>query len=496
MIDRNLHNLFIKLGINTADKVLQKMTLDSRKVTPGDLFLAIKGHQTDGRRYVSQAIEKGAIAIIAESQEKREIGTVQYKCGVPHIYINNLINQLSFLAGEFYKHPGEKLKLIGVTGTNGKTTITQLIAQWAKGLGEISAVMGTFGIGLLGETIPSENTTVSAIDIQSELQLLLEKQATFVAMEVSSHALVQSRVANIPFTAAIFSNLSRDHFDYHGDMQNYESAKWLLFSTHKSNKQIINVDDDTGLRWLKRLPLACAVSIKNRIPRNFQGPWMLVERIDYNDYQTTIYFNSTWGRDLIKSPLIGVFNINNVMLAMATLLMMGYLFDQVIKSSVALQPVCGRMEIFRSPGRPIIIIDYAHTPDALEKALVTVRNLNYRGKLWCVFGCGGDRDKGKRALMGSIAEQYADFVIITNDNPRNEEPKTIINDILSGFFDINLAIPIIDRIEAITSAIIRANNSDIILIVGKGHENYQIIGNQCIDYSDRMTVRRLLGVIR
>ncbi|MGP1931183.1 MAG: UDP-N-acetylmuramoyl-L-alanyl-D-glutamate--2,6-diaminopimelate ligase [Arsenophonus sp. ET-YP4-MAG3] len=496
MTDRNLRDLFIELGINALDKVLQKMTLDSRKVVSGDIFLAVKGHKTDGRRYISQAISKGAIAIIAESQEKKEVEIIQYKYGVPFIYINDLINQLSFLAGEFYQHPGKKLKLIGVTGTNGKTTITQLIAQWTKGLGEISAVMGTLGNGILGEIIPNKNTTISAVDIQSELQLLLKKQATLVAMEVSSHALVQSRVANIPFSAAIFSNLSRDHFDYHGNMQNYESAKWLLFSTHKSNKQIINVDDDTGLRWLKKLPLACAVSMKNRIPRNFKGTWILVEKIDYHDFETIIHFNSTWGKNLIKSPLIGTFNVNNIMLAMATLLMMGYLFDKVIKSSVVLKPVCGRMEIFRSPGRPIIIIDYAHTPDALEKALITVRNLNHQSKLWCIFGCGGDRDKGKRALMGRVAEQYADFVIITNDNPRNEEPKTIINDILSGFFNVDLAILIIDRIEAITSAIIQANNNDIILIAGKGHENYQIIGDQCIDYSDRMTVTRLLRTIK
>lgn len=494
MADRNLRDLLAPLGVNAPDKVLREMTLDSRKVAAGDLFLAIKGHQTDGRQYISQAIAQGVAAIIAEAQGETEAGTIRYMHGVPVIYINDLNNQLSLLAGEFYQHPAAKLRLIGVTGTNGKTTTTQLIAQWAKGLGEVSAIMGTVGNGILGQIVPSENTTGSAVDVQAELQLLVDKQATLVAMEVSSHGLVQGRVAAIPFTAAVFTNLSRDHLDYHGDMQNYAAAKWLLFSTHKSDKQIINVDDDTGLQWLARLPQACAVSMEDRIPTDWQGAWVLVEQVDYHDRGATIHFNSTWGKSSLESPLMGAFNVNNVMLAMATLLMIGYPFDSVIKSSHAIQPVCGRMEVFTSPGRPTVVVDYAHTPDALEKALIALR-LHCRGKLWCVFGCGGDRDKGKRALMGSVAEQYADIVVVTDDNPRSEEPKAIIDDILSGFLDAGRAMPIVGRVEAVTSAIMQADTDDVILIAGKGHEDYQIIGDRRLDYSDRLTVARLLGVM-
>lgn len=494
MADRNLRDLLAQLGVSAPDKVLREMTLDSRKVEAGDLFLAVQGHQTDGRQYISQAIAQGVAAIIAEAQGVAEAGTIRYMHGVPVTYINNLNNQLSLLAGEFYQHPAAKLQLIGVTGTNGKTTTTQLIAQWAKGLGEASAVMGTVGNGMLGQIVPSENTTGSAVDVQAELQLLVDKQATLVAMEVSSHGLVQGRVVALPFTATVFTNLSRDHFDYHGDMQSYAATKWLLFSTHKSDKQIINVDDDTGLQWLERLPQACAVSIDNRIPTAWQGAWLGVEQIDYHDRGATIHFNSTWGKGILQSPLMGAFNVNNVMLAMATLLMMGYPLDALIKSSTALQPVCGRMEVFSSPGRPIVVVDYAHTPDALEKALIAIR-LHCHGKLWCVFGCGGDRDKGKRALMGSVAEQYANFVVLTDDNPRSEEPKAIINDILSGFLDPGRAIPIVGRVEAVTSAIMQANADDVILIAGKGHEDYQIIGDRRLDYSDRLTVARLLGVV-
>ncbi|MFP3019228.1 MAG: UDP-N-acetylmuramoyl-L-alanyl-D-glutamate--2,6-diaminopimelate ligase [Arsenophonus sp.] len=495
MADRNLRNLLAVLGFNAPDKILQEMKIDSRKIVTGDLFLAVNGHQTDGRKYISQAITQGGVAaIIAEAERETESGTIRYIHDVPVIYINDLNNQLSLLAGEFYQHPASNLRLIGVTGTNGKTTTSQLISQWAKELGEVTAIMGTVGNGILGEVIPSKNTTLSAVDLQNELHLLVDKQVSLVAMEVSSHGLVQGRVAAIPFSAVVFTNLSRDHLDYHGDMKNYAEAKWLLFSTHKSNKQIINVDDDTGLQWIKKLPEACAVSMENRIPTNWQGVSMLVKKVDYHDRGATIHFNSTWGKGSLESPLLGDFNVKNVMLAMSTLLMVGFLFDDVVKSSNVLQPVCGRMEVFTSPGRPIVIVDYAHNPDAIKKALIATR-FHCRGKLWCVFGCGGDRDKGKRALMGSLAEQYADFVIITDDNPRNEESEIIINDILSGFLNPERATSIIGRIKAITSAIMQTNSDDVVLILGKGHEDFQIIGNHHFDYSDRITVARLLGLL-
>ncbi|MGP1958884.1 MAG: UDP-N-acetylmuramoyl-L-alanyl-D-glutamate--2,6-diaminopimelate ligase [Arsenophonus sp. NC-CH8-MAG3] len=494
MGDRNLHDLLAPLGINAPNKVLRKIILDSRNVATGDLFLAVKGHKIDGRQYISKAIAQGVAAIIAEAQGETEDGTIRYMHGVPIVYINDLNNQLSLLAGKFYQHPAEKLRLIGVTGTNGKTTTAQLIAQWLKGVGEVTAIMGTVGNGILGQIIPSENTTGSAVNIQAELQLLVDKQTTLVVMEVSSHGLVQGRVSAIPFTATVFTNLSRDHLDYHGDMENYAAAKWLLFSTHKSDKQIINVDDDTGLQWLKILPHACAVSMKKCIPINWQGAWVLVEQVNYHDRGATIYFNSSWGKSSLKSPLMGAFNINNIMLAMATLLMIGYPFDTVIESSNALQSVCGRMEVFSSSGHPTVVVDYAHTPDALEKALISLR-LHCRSKLWCVFGCGGDRDKGKRPLMGSVAEQYADIVVVTDDNPRSEEPKAIINDILSGFLDPGRAISILGRVEAVTTVIMQANTDDVILIAGKGHEDYQIIGDRRLDYSDRFTVAQLLGVM-
>ena len=494
MADRNLCDLLSPFGVSTANISLREMTLDSRKVAAGDLFIAIKGHQSDGRQYIPQAIAQGAAAIIAEAQGEASEGEIRFIHGVPVIYFNGLNNRLSALAGEFYHQPSTKMKLVGVTGTNGKTTTTQLIAQWAKGLGEVSAVMGTVGNGILGQVSPAENTTGSAVDIQLELTQLLNQKATLTAMEVSSHGLVQGRVAALSFDAAVFTNLSRDHLDYHGNMENYEAAKWLLFSTHTTKTQIINADDDIGIKWLKQLPEACAVSMENRLPDSWQGPWLQAIKVDYHDKGATIHFDSSWGNGAFESPLMGAFNVSNLLLAMATLLMMKYPLDKLLATTSSLAPVCGRMEVFSAVGKPTVVVDYAHTPDALEKALAAAR-LHCNGQLWCVFGCGGDRDKGKRPLMGAVAEAWADKVVITDDNPRSEEPLDIINDIMAGILDSSRVLAIPGRAEAVTSTILQANPDDVILLAGKGHEDYQIIGHRKLDYSDRLTVARLLGVI-
>ncbi len=494
MTDRNLCDLLAPFGVSTTNISLREMTLDSRKAAAGDLFIAIKGHQSDGRHYIPQAIAQGVSAVIAEAQDEAEEGEVRFIHGVPVIYLSDLNNRLSALAGEFYHQPSSQMKLVGVTGTNGKTTTTQLIAQWAKGLGEVSAVMGTVGNGLLGHVSPSENTTGSAVDIQLELTQLLQQKATLAAMEVSSHGLVQGRVAALDFDAVVFTNLSRDHLDYHGDMASYEDAKWLLFSTHFAKTQIINADDDVGLKWLQRLPQACAVSMENRLPQAWQGPWLQAMNVDYHDKGATIHFDSSWGNGSFESPLMGAFNVSNLLLAMATLLMMEYPLTQLMAATKYLEPVCGRMEVFSAPGKPTVVVDYAHTPDALEKALAAAR-LHCKGQLWCVFGCGGDRDKGKRPLMGAAAEEWADKVVITDDNPRSEEPLAIINDIMAGVLDSSRVLAIPGRPEAVTNTILQAAVDDVILIAGKGHEDYQIIGQRRLDYSDRLTVARLLGVL-
>lgn len=494
MADRNLRDLLAPWVSTLPARALREMTLDSRVAASGDLFVAVVGHQTDGRRYIPQAIAQGVAAIIAEAKGEATDGEVRELHGVPVIYLSQLNERLSALAGRFYDEPSERLRLIGVTGTNGKTTTTQLIAQWSQLLGETSAVMGTVGNGLLGKVIPTENTTGSAVDVQQVIAGLAAQGATLAAMEVSSHGLVQHRVAALKFRASVFTNLSRDHLDYHGDMEHYEAAKWQLYSAHHYGQAIVNADDEVGRRWLANLPDAVAVSMENNINPDCHGRWLKAIDVKYHDSGATIRFASTWGEGELESRLMGAFNVSNLLLALATLLALDFPLNDLLKTASQLQPVCGRMEVFSAPGKPTVVVDYAHTPDALEKALQAAR-LHCAGKLWCVFGCGGDRDKGKRPLMGAIAEEFSDVPVVTDDNPRTEEPRAIINDILAGMVDAGQARVVEGRAEAVTSAIMQAKENDVVLLAGKGHEDYQIVGSRRLDYSDRVTAARLLGVV-
>ncbi|WP_380182021.1 UDP-N-acetylmuramoyl-L-alanyl-D-glutamate--2,6-diaminopimelate ligase [Kalamiella sp. sgz302252] len=494
MTDRNLYDLVAPWVPGAPSLPLREMILDSRQAAAGDLFVAVKGHAADGRRFIPQAIAQGVAAVIAEAEGEAEDGDIVTQHGVPIIYLAQLSQRLSALAGRFYQQPGEKLRLIGVTGTNGKTTTTQLLAQWAQLLGETGAVMGTTGNGLYGRLTPVENTTGSAVEVQQTLASLAEQGATLAAMEVSSHGLVQHRVAALPFAAAAFTNLSRDHLDYHGDMARYESAKWLLFSEHRVGQAIINADDETGRRWLEKLPDAVAVTMENNLQPGCHGRWLKATEVRYQDNGAAIRFDSSWGGGELQSRLMGAFNVSNLLVALATLLALGYPLSELVATGSQLQPVTGRMEVFSAPAKPTVVVDYAHTPDALEKALEAAR-LHCKGKLWCVFGCGGDRDKGKRPLMGAIAEQFSDVVVITDDNPRSEDPAAIVADVLTGLLDPGRARVVAGRAQAVTNVIMQAKEEDIVLVAGKGHEDYQIVGNRRLDYSDRDTVARLLGVM-
>ncbi|NDL61293.1 UDP-N-acetylmuramoyl-L-alanyl-D-glutamate--2,6-diaminopimelate ligase [Acerihabitans arboris] len=494
MTDLNLRELLAPWVPQAPERALREMTLDSRAAAAGDLFVAVVGHKADGRAYISQAIAQGVAAVVAEAEGEAADGELREQHGVPVIYLARLNERLSALAGRFYGQPSQALRLVGVTGTNGKTTTTHLLAQWTQLMGEKSAVMGTVGNGLFGQVVPVENTTGSAVDTQQTLHQLHRQGASFAAMEVSSHGLVQHRVADVHFAAAVFTNLSRDHLDYHGDMAHYEAAKWRLFASPNVGQRIINADDDVGLRWLAGLPGAVAISISHRLPSPLPARWLQATDVRYHAAGVEIRFDSSWGGGQIRSRLIGEFNVSNLLMALGTLLALGYPLADLARTAGMLQSVNGRMEVFHAAGKPTVVVDYAHTPDALEKALAAAR-LHCHGRLWCVFGCGGDRDKGKRPLMGGIAEQYADRVVITDDNPRSEAPMSIINDILAGLLNAGAAAVIPGRAEAVTSAVMQAGEQDVVLVAGKGHEDYQLIGQRRLDYSDRTTVARLLGAI-
>lgn len=494
MTDRNLQEVLAPWVPNASALMLKAMTLDSRNVTASDLFVAVVGHSVDGRKYISQAIAQGAAAVVADAQDVAKDGEIREVEGVPVIYLAQLSERLSALAGRFYCRPVDAMRIVGVTGTNGKTTITQLLAQWVTSLGESSAVMGTVGNGLYGQLVESENTTGSAIDIQRTLAEFSAQHVNLTAMEISSHGLVQHRVAALPFSAAIFTNLSRDHLDYHGDMESYAAAKLSLFTEHQVGVSVINADDEIGQQWLTHLTDAVAVSARGLSLSQRHGLWLTATAITYHEEGVAIQFDSAWGSGECVSALIGEFNVSNVLLALATLLALGYPLAQLLASASRLSPVCGRMEVFKQPGHAVAVVDYAHTPDALQKALEAARR-HCQGQLWCIFGCGGDRDRGKRPLMGAIAEEFADRVVITDDNPRSENPAAITQDILSGLIDASHAQVIAGRAQAIANVFQQATEQDIVLIAGKGHEDYQIIGHQRLDYSDRATVATLLGTM-
>ncbi|MFN1583391.1 UDP-N-acetylmuramoyl-L-alanyl-D-glutamate--2,6-diaminopimelate ligase [Vibrio rotiferianus] len=468
--------------------IVSELELDSRRVQSGTTFVAIIGHVVDGRKFIPAAIEQGANAVIAQACDLKTHGMIEIVDDVPVIYLDALDKCLSEIAGHLYPYPN--MDLIGVTGTNGKTTITQLIAQWIDLIGSKAAVMGTTGNGFLNSLQEAANTTGNAVEIQKTLSSLAEQNAQYTALEVSSHGLIQGRVKALSFAAGVFTNLSRDHLDYHGTMEEYANAKFTLFTQHQCTHAIINVDDKVGAAWAKQLNNALAVSLK---PTTEFSQRVYANHIKYAESGITIEFDGKFGEGTLHAPLIGEFNAANLMLAFSTLLSLGFNKQDLLTTASQLQPVLGRMELFQSNGNAKVVVDYAHTPDALEKALQALR-VHCQGELWAIFGCGGDRDAGKRPMMAEIAERLGDKVVLTDDNPRSEDPALIMKDMLAGLTKPAEAIVQHDRFKALSYALEHASSQDIILLAGKGHEGYQILNSGTVHYSDRESAMTLLGL--
>ncbi|MGL5224538.1 MAG: UDP-N-acetylmuramoyl-L-alanyl-D-glutamate--2,6-diaminopimelate ligase [Aeromonas sp.] len=486
---RTLKAVLRPFGITAPALPLIDIQLDSRRVGPGSLFVAIRGHQVDGRRFIQQAVAQGAAAVVFETDGE----FIAPATAVPCIGVKDLPAHLCALSGYFYDQPAKKLQLVGITGTNGKSTTALLVANWRTLLGGKAGVMGTIGNGLFGHLMEAENTTGSAVQVQSNLAELQEQGADLVAMEVSSHGLVQHRVAGLPFAAAVFTNLSRDHLDYHGTMEAYGAAKEQLLQQVDESHAVINADDALGARWLKTYPTAVAFSVDGPIA-NHVGRQLTAQQLDFHQQGFRAQINSSWGNGVLSAPLLGRFNVSNVLAAMGVMLVLGYDFQALLATAPQLQPVTGRMECFGGGEIPLAVVDYAHTPDALEKALQALR-VHCKGQLWCLVGCGGDRDRGKRPMMAAMAEQHADRVILTDDNPRTEQPALIMADMVAGLLDPAPVQVEHDRAKAIGLAIGQANKQDIILVAGKGHEDYQIIGTDKRHYSDRETVAATLHTL-
>ncbi|WP_117235860.1 UDP-N-acetylmuramoyl-L-alanyl-D-glutamate--2,6-diaminopimelate ligase [Vibrio maerlii] len=477
---------------DVADIAINHLHLDSRQIEQGDVFVAIIGHAIDGRNFIPKAIEKGAVAIIAQSDEAHPDQSIEWLQQVPIIYLNGLPESLSHLAGRRYQ--SQSSKLIGITGTNGKTTISQLIAQWGELVGTRSAVMGTTGNGFLDDLQPAANTTGNAIEVQAKLAELAERGAQQTALEVSSHGLVQGRIKALNFAVGVFTNLSRDHLDYHGSMEEYALAKKLLFTTHNTANQVINADDKVGAEWLSEMPEAIAVSLDEaKVSQYSQNQVLYAERVQYSEQGIEMDVAGSFGSGVLNAPLIGQFNASNILVALATLLSLGHRLDALLETAPQLSPVIGRMELFSAENKAKVVVDYAHTPDALEKALMALR-VHCEGQLWTIFGCGGDRDKGKRPLMAQAGEKLADKVILSDDNPRSEDPAAIVADMLVGIEDKHAVQVEHHRFDALKYALDRAQPQDIILLAGKGHEDYQVIGSETVHYSDRESAAELLGI--
>ncbi|MBO0502813.1 UDP-N-acetylmuramoyl-L-alanyl-D-glutamate--2,6-diaminopimelate ligase [Aeromonas veronii] len=489
LLSRALDALLRPFGIQAPALNLTDIQLDSRRVGPGSLFVAIRGHQVDGRRFIEQAVAQGATAVVFEEDGE----FIPPSTPVPCIGMRDLPAHLSALAGYFYDQPAQKLDLVGITGTNGKSTTALLVANWRTLLGGKAGVMGTIGNGLFGNLIEAENTTGSAVQVQANLAALQAQGADLVAMEVSSHGLVQHRVAALPFAAAVFTNLSRDHLDYHGTMAAYGAAKEQLLQLVDESNAVINRDDELGSKWLDKYPTAVAFSVNGPIEHH-SGRQLTAQQLDFHQQGFRAQINSSWGNGVLSAPLLGRFNVSNVLAAMGVMLVLGYDFHELLATAPQLHPVTGRMECFGGGDTPLAVVDYAHTPDALEKALQALR-VHCTGQLWCLIGCGGDRDRGKRPMMAAMAEQYADRVILTDDNPRTEEPARIMADMVAGLRDPAAVQVEHDRVKAIALAIGQASKQDIILVAGKGHEDYQIIGTDKRHYSDRETVAAALHTL-
>jgi len=467
------------------DVVVTGIKLDSRQVASGDVFVAVPGYQTDGRDYVDQAIAAGARAVIAEA----DMAEVRNRNGVPIIALTNLRNQLSMLAGRFYGHPSKQLRLIGVTGTNGKTSVTHIMAQLLDRIGEVSGVIGTTGSGLIGRLLPEQHTTPDAVAVQQRLAALQAEGATAVAMEVSSHALIQRRVEALEFELAAVTNMTRDHLDYHGTMANYEAAKLRLFTDLEPCQMVLNDDDATTAKWADNLPAAWhyGVDFEAQSQPASGRRELKASQVEFEDHGTR--FQICYEDDLypVTSPLLGQFNVYNVLTALTSLTALGYNLTALTQAVASLKPVPGRMETFFTDGQPLAVVDYAHTPDALQQVLTALRR-HCRGQLWCVFGCGGDRDRGKRPQMGKVAAELADQVVVTDDNPRTEQPEHIVQDILAGIPKRDHVQVIMGREQAVLATLAQAGPDDVVLLAGKGHEDYQVIGQQRHPYNEREVV--------
>lgn len=468
-----------------GELVINGMSLDSRALDAGNAFVALRGATTHGIRYMADAARRGARVVLAEAPADDDVADAT----IPVVWIESLRDRLGKIASRFFDEPSRALSVSGVTGTNGKTSTVQLLAQALNLLGRRAATIGTLGAGLPEDFAAGERTTPDAISVQALLARFRDAGASDVAMEVSSHALDQGRVDGVQFSLAVFTNLTRDHLDYHGSMQAYGESKARLFALPGLRAAVINRDDAFGRVLLGHLP-AQVRAISYAIDDAAADVHASAIHAHARGLRFTLH--APHGTAEIESPLLGRFNVSNLLAVAASLLALDVAFERIVEVLAQLTPVAGRMNRIGGDGRlPLVVIDYAHTPDALEQALASAR-AHCAGMLVCVFGCGGERDVGKRPQMGAIAERLADRLIVTDDNPRGEDGDAIVAGILAGMRDPSRAAVQRDRARAIALAVREANAHDVVVVAGKGHEPYQEIAGKRHAFDDLVIARDVL----
>ena len=475
--------------------IINGLSLDSRNIKQGYLFIAITGETVNGVEFINSAIEQGAAAVIWETTSEVDAIQINWRTTssgleVPIIAITDLSQKIGELADRFYGSPSRHIRVCGITGTNGKTSCSHFLAQMMS-LDAPCGLMGTLGSGLYNNLEETGYTTPDAISCHKWLANIQTQKAKYAVMEVSSHALIQGRVNGIHFNSAVFTNLSRDHLDFHGDMDSYADAKSKLFEFPELHNAIINVDDEAGRTIADSLSNSIRC-IRYGLDKSF-NPDVFGYALELDQNGLFMQVTTPWGTGKLVSPVIGRFNASNILAVLSVMLLQGVEFNVALERLKNLESVPGRMQRFGGDKMPLVIVDYAHTPDALEQTLSSLRE-HTQHQLWCVFGCGGDRDKGKRPLMGAIAEDKADYVILTNDNPRSEDPLKIIKDIKSGMDSRKTVTTENDRHAAIHFAVSHAKAGDVVLIAGKGHENYQLIGDKKYPFNDIEEVKQQLEV--
>jgi UDP-N-acetylmuramoyl-L-alanyl-D-glutamate--2,6-diaminopimelate ligase len=479
--------------IAANDALVNDMTLDSRAVRSGSLFFALPGHVGHGLNFAADAVARGASVVLWEPSA--DSAAPQLPPGVFGAAVPGLSKHVGRIADRFFDRPSSKMRIVGITGTNGKTTCAFLLAQCLEVLGSAAAYIGTIGWGRPASLAQPTHTTPDAISVHRILAQLRSDGVRDVAMEVSSHALDQGRVDAVCFQVAAFTNLTRDHLDYHGSMQAYGAAKAKLLQLAELTQVVVNIGDDFGGTFVQAYsgPASVTTVWIGAAKSRFAAQRSLhASRVNALPQGVSLQLDGSFGSATVDTQLMGRFNAENSLIVIACLLALGVSLSDATRALAQCKPAPGRMEVVKShaPGKATAVVDYAHTPDALAQALRAARE-HCEGTLWCVFGCGGDRDAGKRPLMGAIADELADEIIVTDDNPRSENPQAITRGILEGI-KLRSARVIHDRSAAIGAALQEARAIDLVLIAGKGHEDYQIYGNSRRSFSDRREALRYL----